>query len=124
MHGKSASVSSRLRVPRLRRLRSAAPLAVCFLFVTLATAFSGVSSVAYSIWVTNGILLAYLLLAPRRRWVAYLSVGLVAHIIGCALAHTPWRIALLATALDIAEVFFAALLLRGRTAQLPDRKST
>ena len=119
MHGKSASVSSRLRVPRLRRLRSAAPLAVCFLFVTLATAFSGVSSVAYSIWVTNGILLAYLLLAPRRRWVAYLSVGLVAHIIGCALAHTPWRIALLATALDIAEVFFAALLLRGRTAQLP-----
>jgi diguanylate cyclase (GGDEF)-like protein/PAS domain S-box-containing protein len=95
------------------------PLAICFLSVTLATAFSGVSSVAYMIWVTNGILLAYLLLAPRRRWAAYLSVGLVAHVIGSTLVHTPWRITLLATALDLAEVLFAALLLRGRTAQLP-----
>jgi len=71
------------------------------------------------IWVTNGILLAYLLLAPRRRWAAYLSVGLVGHLIGSALVHTPWRITLLATALDLVEVLFAALLLRGRTAQLP-----
>jgi diguanylate cyclase (GGDEF)-like protein/PAS domain S-box-containing protein len=92
---------------------------VCFLFVTLATAFSGVSSVAYLIWVANGILLSYLLLAPRRRWIAYLTVGLIAHVFGSTLAHTPWRITLLATALDLAEVLFAALLLRGRTAQLP-----
>jgi diguanylate cyclase (GGDEF)-like protein/PAS domain S-box-containing protein len=71
------------------------------------------------IWVTNGILLAYLLLAPRRRWTAYLCVGLVAHVIGSVLVHTPWKITLLSTALDLAEVLFAALLLRGRTAQLP-----
>jgi diguanylate cyclase (GGDEF)-like protein/PAS domain S-box-containing protein len=71
------------------------------------------------IWVPNGILLAYLLLTPRSRWAAYLSVGLVAHLIGSALIHTPWKLTLLATALDIAEVLFAALLLRGRTAQLP-----
>jgi diguanylate cyclase (GGDEF)-like protein/PAS domain S-box-containing protein len=95
------------------------PLAACFLFVTLTTVFSGASSVAYLIWVPNGILLAYLFLTPRRRWTAYLSVGLVAHIIGSALAHTPWRITLLATALDLAEVLFSALLLRGRMAQLP-----
>jgi diguanylate cyclase (GGDEF)-like protein/PAS domain S-box-containing protein len=119
MRGKSASMSSRLHIPCLRRHRSVAPLAVCFFFVTLAIAFSGVSSLAYLIWVTNGILLAYLLLSPRRRWAAYLSAGLVAHIIGSALIHTPWRITLLATTLDLAEVLFAALLLRGRTAQLP-----
>jgi len=119
MRGISASVRSSLRVPSLRRFRSAAPLAACFLFVTLATAFSGVSSVAFMIWVPNGILLAYLLLTPRRRWAAYLSVGLVAHLIGSALIHTPWRLTLLASALDLAEVLFAALLLRGRTAQLP-----
>jgi diguanylate cyclase (GGDEF)-like protein/PAS domain S-box-containing protein len=112
-------MSSRLRIPRLRKFRSATPLAICFLLVTLATAFSGVSSVAYLIWVTNGILLAYLLLSPRRRWIAYLSVGLVAHVIGSTLVHTPWRITLLATALDLAEVLVAALLLRGRTVQLP-----
>ena len=119
MHGKSASMSSRLRIPCLRRYRSVAPLAVCFLFVTLATAFTGVSSVAYLIWVTNGILLAYLLLAPRSRWAAYLCVGLIAHLIGSTLAHTPWKITLLSTALDLVEVLFAAHLLRGRTAQLP-----
>ena len=119
MRGKSASISSRLRVPRLRSYRSTTPLVACFLFVTLATAFSGVSSVAYLFWITNGILLAYLLLAPRCRWAAYLSVGLVAHVVGSTLIHTPWRITLLATALDLAEVLFAALLLRGRTAQLP-----
>ena len=119
MLGKSVSKSSRLRVPCLRRYGSAAPLAVCFLFVTLTTAFSGVSSVAYMIWVPNGILLAYLLLAPRHRWTAYLSVGLVAHVIGSALAQTPWWNTLLSTALDMAEVLIAALLLRGRTAQLP-----
>ncbi len=42
-------------------------LAGCFLFVALAALLVGSESQTYLIWVSNGLLLSYLLLAPRWR---------------------------------------------------------
>jgi integral membrane sensor domain MASE1 len=71
------------------------------------------------IWAGNGILLAYLLLAPRWRWPAYLLTGFLALALGSAIVHETWRVNLLYNVLDIAEVLIAALLMRRRSAELP-----
>lgn len=74
----------------------------------------------YSIWACNGLLLSYLLLAPRRRWLAYLSVGLLAQVSGGILTGgepLPMNFAL--AVLNIAEVLLAALLLRNGSRKLP-----
>lgn len=71
------------------------------------------------IWVANGVLLAYLLLAPRRLWPAYLCAGLLGHIIGTAVIHVAWQVNLVDTPLDVFEAFLGALFLRRRSAQLP-----
>jgi integral membrane sensor domain MASE1 len=42
------------------------------LCVSLATGLAGAMAEGNLIWVANGVLLAYLLLAPRRLWPAYL----------------------------------------------------
>jgi diguanylate cyclase (GGDEF)-like protein/PAS domain S-box-containing protein len=109
-----------------RWLRSpglAVHLAGCFLFVTLATVFVDIfernGTGGNLIWVANGLLLAYLLLAPRWRWPLYLLAGFMALVFGSLLIHESWRMSLLYSLLDIAEVLFAALLLRRRSAELP-----
>ena len=61
--------------PWLRKHAFAARLAGCFLLVALATVFVGFAPEANLIWVANGVLLAFLLLAARRRWAAYLAAG-------------------------------------------------
>lgn len=107
------------RLRWLRRHIFALRLAACFVWITVATGFSGGVSQGYLIWVANGVLLAYLLLAPRRRWPAYLAAGLAAHIAGSALIHTPWRVTLLVTPVDLGEVILAALLLHKSPRQIP-----
>jgi diguanylate cyclase (GGDEF)-like protein/PAS domain S-box-containing protein len=98
-------------------------LATCFLYITLATVFVDVFERSGAgdnlIWVANGLLLAYLLLAPRWRWPFYLLTGFLALVFGSLLVHESWRMSLLYSLLDIAEVLLAALLLRRRSAQLP-----
>jgi diguanylate cyclase (GGDEF)-like protein/PAS domain S-box-containing protein len=71
------------------------------------------------IWVANGVLLAYLLLAPRRLWPAYLCAGLLGHAVGTVALHAPWQVNLVYTPLDVFEAFLGALFLRRRSAQLP-----
>jgi diguanylate cyclase (GGDEF)-like protein/PAS domain S-box-containing protein len=71
------------------------------------------------LWVANGILLAYLLMAPRWRWPGYLVAAVLALVTGNVIIHESWRMNLLYNVLDIAEVLIAAQLMRGRTAQLP-----
>jgi integral membrane sensor domain MASE1 len=71
------------------------------------------------IWVANGVLLAYLLLAPHWRWPAYLLTGFLALVFGSWLIHETWGMNLLLNVLDIGEVLMAALLVRRRSAQLP-----
>jgi diguanylate cyclase (GGDEF)-like protein/PAS domain S-box-containing protein len=70
-------------------------------------------------WVANGLLLAYLLLAPRRRWPAYLAVGFLALSVRLLFLPDRWREFLLYNLLDILEVAVAALLLRPRSRLLP-----
>jgi len=89
------------------------------LCVSLATGLAGAMAEGNLIWVANGVLLAYLLLAPRRLWPAYLCAGLLGHAIGAVVIHAAWQANLLDTPLDVFEAFLGALFLRRRSAQLP-----
>jgi len=91
----------------------------CFSTVLLATVYIGLSPSADLIWVSNGLLLAYLLLAPRSRWAYYLSAGLAAQVIGLTLTYPHWQQSLAMAILNIAEVTVSAQLLRRRSADLP-----
>jgi diguanylate cyclase (GGDEF)-like protein/PAS domain S-box-containing protein len=96
-------------------------LASCFFFVTSATVFVGLAPEANLIWVANGVLLAYLLLAPKKRWPAYLSVAYIAQFSGGLLAgHHGISSGLILTFLNVAESLVSAMLLRRRTTDLPD----
>ena len=88
--------------------------------VLSAVLFVGLQGPSVLIWLANGLLLAYLLLAPRWRWPAYFAAGFTAQIAGALLAgsHTvPANLAM--AALNMAEVMVAAACLRRRSAQLP-----
>jgi diguanylate cyclase (GGDEF)-like protein/PAS domain S-box-containing protein len=71
------------------------------------------------IWAANGILLTYLLLAPRRSWPIYLTAAFFAHALATALLHVPLQLNALYTPLDTAEALIAAALLRRRSSELP-----
>ena len=70
-------------------------------------------------WVANGMLLGYLLLAPRWRWPAYLAAGLCALSVRIVFLPSRWHEFLLYGLLDIVEVAAAAQLLRPRSGMLP-----
>ncbi len=105
----------------LRRHGFAVRLAGCLVSVIVTTVFVGLAPEADLIWVANGVLLAYLLLAPRRRWPAYISAAFVAQFSGGLLVgHHGIISGLLLTFLNVAESLISALLLRRRTSELPD----
>jgi diguanylate cyclase (GGDEF)-like protein/PAS domain S-box-containing protein len=102
-----------------RRYSFAIRLATCFVLVTLSTIGVGLGTQANLIWVANGLLLTYLLLAPRRRWPAYVATGFAGMLAGSALVHDPWQTSFSFSLLNIVEVMIAALLLHWRSKQLP-----
>jgi len=108
---------------RRSRLAPFLRLGTCFLgilaSVLVAGYFGAGTSSGSVIWVANGMLLAYLLVAPRWRWASYLCVGLSGMVLGCYLIHESWTINLFYNTLDFAEVVIAALLLRGKSTRLP-----
>lgn len=114
-----ASAGGHLWVRWSRRNGLYLRLAGCFLFVALATAFVGFHAQAILIWVANGLLLTYLLLAPRRRWAAYLCAGFAGQLFGSELVYPHLGYNLLMTSLNVVEVLISALLLRRRTNELP-----
>lgn len=129
MPGATSTASGRKAVPKaipgaipwLRAHRYAQRLAGCFLSVALTTAFVRIVPEANrSLWVANGLWLAYLLLAPRHRWPAYLSAGFAGQLIGGLILNSHLGINLLLAALNLAEVLLSALLLRRRSTVLPD----
>ncbi len=121
MRSEIASKATRFISCRLRKNRFALRLAGCFFSVVSATVFVGLAPEADFIWVANGVLLAYLLLAPRKRWPAYLCSAYVAQFIGGLLAgHHGIASGLFLTLLNVAESIVSALLLRRRSSDLPD----
>ena len=108
-----------LPVRWLRPYGFALRLAGCFLCVCLAAVLAGTVAETELLWIANGVLLAYLLLAPRRLWPAYLCAGLLGHVLASAIIHVSWQFILLDAPLDVLEAFLGALLLRRRSAQLP-----
>lgn len=107
------------RVPWLRSRGYPLRLTQCFFFEVLATIFVGFAPEDNLIWVANGVLLAYLLLAPRRRWPGYLAIGFLAQVAGGALVDPHWQTILLLSMLNLCEVLIGALLLRSRSTDLP-----
>jgi diguanylate cyclase (GGDEF)-like protein len=97
-------------------------LTACFLAVGLATIFIGLAPEANLIWVANGILLAYLLAAPKRRWAAYLCAGFAAQFAGTLAVNPHLRINMIIGVLNMAEVLIGASLMR-RGKQEPPRFS-
>jgi diguanylate cyclase (GGDEF)-like protein/PAS domain S-box-containing protein len=71
------------------------------------------------VWIANGLLLSYLLLAPRRDWPAYLATGFLALSIRTLLMPGKGGEFLLYNVLDIVEVATGALLLRWRSPKPP-----
>ncbi|HEY1897324.1 MAG TPA: diguanylate cyclase [Terracidiphilus sp.] len=95
-------------------------VAGCFLSVLTATFLVSLRTQSNLVWVANGLLLAYLLLAPRWRWPLYFAAGFAAQFAGAVLAGVqtlPINLAM--TALNLAEVAIAAFCLRKRSARLP-----
>jgi diguanylate cyclase (GGDEF)-like protein/PAS domain S-box-containing protein len=115
----AASITSRRQHPWLQKHGFRVRLAVCFLSVALATGVICSVSVANLIWLANGVLLAFLLLASRRRWQAFFAAGFAAQLSAMLLAGIAARIVLLLTALNLLEVLIAALLLRKRISPPP-----
>jgi diguanylate cyclase (GGDEF)-like protein/PAS domain S-box-containing protein len=106
---------------QLRQFGFVLRLAGCFLSVVLATVFVGLAPEANFIWVANGVLLAYLLLAPRKRWPAYICAAVAAQFAGGLFAgHHGIVSGLYLTLLNVAESLVSALLLRHRSSDLPD----
>lgn len=91
----------------------------CFLLVALATVFEDKTPQSNQIWIANGVLLAFLLLTPRRRWPAYLCTGFAAQVVGTALVSLHWQMNLSLVALNMTEVLLGAALLRRRSADVP-----
>ncbi len=92
----------------------------CFGAIFTATVAVGLEDSGNLVWVANGLLLSYLLLAPRWLWKHYFLAGFVAILLG-GLAVNPdrWPRCLALSILNVAEVALAAFLLRRRSTQLP-----
>jgi len=74
----------------------------------------------YKVWIANGVLLSYLLLAPRWRWPAYFVVGFAGLMLGSLLINRIWRVSTIPLAvLNLFEVLVCALLLKRNSQQLP-----
>ncbi len=108
----------------LRRNRLALNPVACALTVGFSTAFVVVNEPPEPgtdlIWIANGVLLAYLLLAPRRRWPVYLAAGLAGQIVGSALVLDTWIPNSLAACFNVLEVAVSAVLLKRGSRDLPD----
>lgn len=95
----------------------------CFCSIILATVYARVfersGPTVNLIWVANGLLLTYLLLAPRWLWRHYLVVGVAAMTLGSALIGETWQTNLLYNALNLLEVLIGACLLRRKSTALP-----
>jgi diguanylate cyclase (GGDEF)-like protein/PAS domain S-box-containing protein len=71
------------------------------------------------IWLANGLVLAFLLLAPRWRWPLYLLFAFAAMFVGSILIGESAGMSLLYNSLNLVEVLIGALLLKRKSTVLP-----
>lgn len=71
------------------------------------------------IWLANGLLLAFLLLAPRWRWLSYVLVGFAAMSLGSVLIGEAPILGLVYNTLNLIEILIAAFLLKRKSTELP-----
>jgi hypothetical protein len=106
--GRTLSNGSRLWLRWLRRRLPSLRVTGCFLSVAFASAvIPGIEKwdpANNLLWVANGLLLAYLLVAPRWRWPAYLFAGFLALFIRALIFPAQWNVILLYNLLDLIEV--------------------
>jgi diguanylate cyclase (GGDEF)-like protein/PAS domain S-box-containing protein len=119
-HPTTASPRTRTRTRTRRFNRPAFRALACFIFVAIASLAGGSFNDSMFLWLANGVLLAYLLLAPRRSWALYILAGILAHLAAAPFLHLTWRVYLISIPHDIIEVLLAAILLRRRSAELPN----
>jgi diguanylate cyclase (GGDEF)-like protein/PAS domain S-box-containing protein len=103
-----------------------ARLGGCFLASLLASAFVSFFSRGADgadgnlIWVANGVLLAYLLLAPRWRWHLYIAAGFAGQLLSALIIDGHFRpLSFFFIFLNLCEVSIAALLVRKCSQDLP-----
>ncbi len=103
-----------------RRNRPALGLVSCFCSIFLVTAVIGIEDSGGFLWFANGLLLSYLLIAPRWRWKHHFAVGFFAMSAGGIAIHPDrWPTSIALTLLNLLEVALAAFLLRRRSTELP-----
>jgi diguanylate cyclase (GGDEF)-like protein/PAS domain S-box-containing protein len=83
-------------------------------------AYERTSSGTNVIWLANGMVLAFLLLAPRWRWPLYFFVGVAAMALGSFKAHETTEMSVVFNALNTLEILIAALLLKRKSTDLPN----
>lgn len=98
-------------------------LAGIFLTVMLSIlwvgSFDRTQTGANIIWLANGLVLAYLLLAPRWRWPWYVSVAFVSMFLGSVFIGETLGMSLVYNLLNILEILVGALLLKRKSTELP-----
>lgn len=95
-------------------------LAACFLGVATASGYvDWAGGPPHVLWLANGLLLAYLLLAPRWRWSGYLAAGFLGEWLGGSLLNGHLGGNLLFSSINMIEVSLSAHLLKKRSRELP-----
>lgn len=72
------------------------------------------------IWIANGLILSFLLLAPRRNWPMYLMTASLALVTGNLILHVPPVLILLYNVSDCLEIALIAHLMKPRDQVLPE----
>ena len=91
-----------------------------FLAACAGIVLGSTPAVADILWPANGILLAILLLSPRRSWVGYLAAGLLANMLAHQIFQFPFFHSLIFSIANIVEVMVAAIFLAGPRPGRPD----
>ena len=75
---------------------------------------------ADTVWLPNGLLLAVLLLSPRRLWTGYLTAGFLASLLAHGVFHISFLSSLVFSVANTVEVLIPAQIMRSRSSFRPD----
>ena len=104
----------------LHRNRHWLRLSGCFCLVFSAAAAVGIEHCGHLIWVANGLVLSYLLLAPRWLWTKYMIVAFAGMLAGGLVVYPEsWQRCTALSVCNVIEIGLAASALRKRSAQMP-----